>query len=61
MKKIFGLVLVLIAVCAVYGCGFAPAGSFSLHETPQMYVLQNGNLITNIPTVYPLQKRQRPI
>jgi hypothetical protein len=51
MKQIFWLVIVMITACALSGCGFEPTNSFNLHETPQIYVLQEGDPFVTMPTV----------
>jgi hypothetical protein len=51
MKKIFCLVLAIIIACAMSGCSSETAYSFSLQETPQTYVLQDGEPLLTMPTV----------
>lgn len=51
MKQIFCLVIAIIVACALSGCGSEPTNSFSLHETPQIYVLQDGEPLLTMPTV----------
>ncbi len=51
MKQIFCFVIAILAACALSGCGSEPMKSFSLHETPQTYVLQDGDPLLTMPTV----------
>ena len=59
MKQFFCLVIAIIIACAISGCGSKPVNSFSLHETPQIYVLQDGEPFAIMPTSNSLRKRQR--
>lgn len=51
MKQIVCLLISIITACALSGCGSEPTNSFSLRETPQIYVLQDGELFDTMPTV----------
>lgn len=53
MKRAFGLVLAIAAICFLFSGCEAKNGGFALHETPQVYVLQGeGNqLFVSMPTV----------
>ena len=52
MKQIFCLVIALIAAGALSGCGSEQMNNnFNLRETPQIYVLQDGELFLTMPTV----------
>jgi hypothetical protein len=51
MKRIFSLIIAIIIAFSLSGCRSEQAKSFSLHETPQVYVLQDGDEFLTMPTV----------
>ena len=51
MKKVLCIAIIIAAACAVAGFGAETVAAFSLHETPQIYVLQDENNFSTMPTV----------
>ena len=57
MKRIILVIVAVMTACVIFlGCGTATAKTadpkgISLHETPQIYVLQGGNSFDTMPTV----------
>lgn len=52
MKRIIPIVIVVIAACMIFsGCNTEKQDGFSLHETPQIYVLQGEDSFATMPTV----------
>lgn len=52
MKRVISLAVAVIAACINFsGCSTAKQNSFSLHETPQTYVLPDEASFATMPTV----------
>ena len=51
MKQIFWLMIVIVTAYAISGCGFETTNSFNLRETPQIFVLEEGDQFVTMPTV----------
>jgi hypothetical protein len=51
MKKIDYILMLLILICFLSGCTTEPKVSFTLNETPQVYVLQDEDVFALMPTV----------
>lgn len=52
MKRVILLTVAVIAVCVIFsGCNTAKANGVSLHNTPQIYVLQVEDSFATMPTV----------
>ena len=52
MKRVISIAVAVIAACIIFsGCNNAKPNGFSLHETPQIYVLQGEDSFTMMPTV----------
>ena len=52
MKRVMILTIAVIAACAIFiGCSNAKPNYVSLHETPQIYILQGEDSFTTMPTV----------
>lgn len=52
MKRLIILTAAIITTCAIFiGCGSAKPKGFSLHETPQIYILQSEDSFATMPTV----------
>jgi len=52
MKRVIILTVAVIAACVIFiGCNTAKTNGVSLHETPQIYILQGEDSFTTMPTV----------
>jgi hypothetical protein len=52
MKRVILLTVAVIAACVIFiGCSNAKPNGVSLHETPQIYILQGEDSFTTMPTV----------
>jgi hypothetical protein len=52
MKRVMILIVAIITACAIFiGCNNAKPNGVSLHETPQIYILQGEDSSTTMPTV----------